>query len=896
MDWQWRADVENAAYEELRSACLENNVLAAPDFTKQFYADSDASDDGKGHVIFQLKNPELPDTLDNRNVISYFSKAWPPNMRGKPPYYLEADALITCIERATYYSRATKYPLIVYCDQAALQWIKTASKGAVTAWRIERLNGLNYEVKYKPGKINVVADALSRYPMIGPRQLSRTGIAATLDLLLDKLPPPTTTTRVWFWAANDTDALWPAMRTWCTSTKSRLIRASPPRGPPNKTWSLAIVIPRAERAVETVRDILHDGRSCAVLVPADLVHRIPQNNDGSMDQNLAATVDNMRKIHFMHSGMTWLISNSIGLYHGEVHNSEPNSSTTPPAPPGANGKFSASVGTLEAWIKEQLASLKGEGLDKDENLATRVSGLTVYTGKDNIAKIYVPKQRRQALFKWFHETVCHLSGRKTHSILSKYYFWPKSHSDCKKWYHECPECELTKAKRNNMHSMYRAKQARLPRSRWGMDFYSIGNKTNRVEVLGMIDLDSLWVELACLDTRAADGVADAVRDKILFRHGTPDQIHSDHAREFVGKALTSLARKHGYMNTTTGGYCPTGNSTIESFWRFLGICIRKDDKEYDQPDVHLQRMAWAWNITESDSLSCSPFQVMAGSEPRALPATAMRGAWCAPPETDMNKKIDTAAVIANTSTYVKVAAAHADHMRRVNAAKLNEQGRVLKNLPVGKYVKIYAPPSHDEAVKRSRKQKHIAQFRGPLKIIERPTPTTFVLSDYFDEKRRFRRHISNVRRWVGPLPSKTDKKNGIPPPVGTEDITTNSFIVVTDTPDDNDMFLCKVNSIDDSKINVWGYGSSSKNQLSATFKPIFTSKHKSTGKEAIHLSKPRKSKTHTAPTPWTWTIATADIDLVHATAVGISAAGKLNKASKKAIKNLKPRTRPTASK
>ena len=94
-------------------------------------------------------------------------------MRGKPPYYLEADALITCIERATYYSRATKYPLIVYCDQAALQWIKTASKGAVTAWRIERLNGLNYEVKYKPGKINVVADALSRYPMIGPRQLGR---------------------------------------------------------------------------------------------------------------------------------------------------------------------------------------------------------------------------------------------------------------------------------------------------------------------------------------------------------------------------------------------------------------------------------------------------------------------------------------------------------------------------------------------------------------------------------------------------------------------------------------------------------------------------------------------------------------------------------------------------
>ena len=129
---------ERRVYEALRSACLQNKVLAAPDFTKQFFADSDASDDGKGHVIFQLKDPELGDTLSNRNIISYFSKAWPDNMRGKPPYYLEADALITCVERASYYSRATAYPLVVYCDQAPLQWIKTASKGAVTAWRIKR--------------------------------------------------------------------------------------------------------------------------------------------------------------------------------------------------------------------------------------------------------------------------------------------------------------------------------------------------------------------------------------------------------------------------------------------------------------------------------------------------------------------------------------------------------------------------------------------------------------------------------------------------------------------------------------------------------------------------------------------------------------------------------------
>ena len=228
-------------------------------------------------------------------------------------------------------------------------------------------------------------------------------------------------------------------------------------------------------------------------------------------------------------------------------------------------------------------------------------------------------------------------------------------------------------------------------------------------------------------------------------------------------------------------------------------------------------------------------------------------------------------------------------MRRATAERLNKTGRLLKQLKVGSYVKIYAPPSHEEAVRRKRKQKHICQFRGPLKIIERPSETTFVLSDYFDEKRHYRRHVSNVRRWIGPLPSKTDKTHGIAPPVGTEDINVDGFIITIDEPGDDEMFLCKVMSIDDSQITVWGYGSCSKNQLKASFKPVYTSTKLKTGQEAIHIGKPRKLKTHSAPTPWTWTIATAETaDLVKATNIVVSKAGKFNKKTKALIKALKP--------
>ena len=142
--------------------------------------------------------------------------------------------------------------------------------------------------------------------------------------------------------------------------------------------------------------------------------------------------------------------------------------------------------------------------------------------------------------------------------------WPTMRSDVTKWYEACPVCELSKAARNKAHGRFRAVQPGPPRSRWGMDYYGVGDG----HVLGLIDLDSRWVELAYHDNRSAALTADTIRERILHRHGTPAEIRSDHAREFIGSILTLLAQTEGYMRTTTGGYSATGNATIERFWRF----------------------------------------------------------------------------------------------------------------------------------------------------------------------------------------------------------------------------------------------------------------------------------------------------------------------------------------
>ena len=131
----------------------------------------DASDDGKGVQLYQLKDPTLKDTPDNRATIAYYSKAWLPPMAKRLAYYKEADVLITGLTLARPYADASPFPITAWTDHAPLQWIKTAAKGPVTGWRIENLAGMDYIIKYRPGPQNHVPDALSRYPFIGPKRL-----------------------------------------------------------------------------------------------------------------------------------------------------------------------------------------------------------------------------------------------------------------------------------------------------------------------------------------------------------------------------------------------------------------------------------------------------------------------------------------------------------------------------------------------------------------------------------------------------------------------------------------------------------------------------------------------------------------------------------------------------
>ncbi|XP_058784831.1 uncharacterized protein LOC131659692 [Vicia villosa] len=139
-----------AAFTELQRRMTDMPVLSLPDFTKKFIVETDASGVAIGAVLSQDGHP-----------IAYFSKKLCPRMQAASVYVREMFAVTEAIKKWRQYLIGQEFH--IYTDQKSLrnlllQKIQTPEQ---QKWA-SKLQGFNFEIFYKPGKSNLVADALSR--------------------------------------------------------------------------------------------------------------------------------------------------------------------------------------------------------------------------------------------------------------------------------------------------------------------------------------------------------------------------------------------------------------------------------------------------------------------------------------------------------------------------------------------------------------------------------------------------------------------------------------------------------------------------------------------------------------------------------------------------------------
>lgn len=144
-------------FEELKSRLTTAPVLAYADFTKPFVLEVDASHGGLGAVLSQEQDGKV-------RPVAYASRSLRPNERNLSNYSsmkLEFLALKWAMtERFREYLLGNR--CIVYTDNNPLSHLATAQLGATEQRWAAQLAAFDFDLKYRSGKSNVNADALSR--------------------------------------------------------------------------------------------------------------------------------------------------------------------------------------------------------------------------------------------------------------------------------------------------------------------------------------------------------------------------------------------------------------------------------------------------------------------------------------------------------------------------------------------------------------------------------------------------------------------------------------------------------------------------------------------------------------------------------------------------------------
>ncbi|GJY11873.1 putative reverse transcriptase domain-containing protein [Tanacetum coccineum] len=168
-DWGEKAE---AAFQLLKKKLCSAPILALPKESENFVVYCDASHKGLGAVLMQKEK-----------VIAYTSRQLKVHEKNYTTHDLELGAVVFALKMWRHYLYGTK--CVVFTDHKSLQHILDQKELNMRQRRwLELLSDYDCEIRYHPGKANVVADALSRKERSKPLRVR--ALVMTIGLNLPK--------------------------------------------------------------------------------------------------------------------------------------------------------------------------------------------------------------------------------------------------------------------------------------------------------------------------------------------------------------------------------------------------------------------------------------------------------------------------------------------------------------------------------------------------------------------------------------------------------------------------------------------------------------------------------------------------------------------------------------
>nr|GEY67193.1 putative reverse transcriptase domain-containing protein [Tanacetum cinerariifolium] len=166
-DW---GEKEEAVFQLIKQKLCSAPILALPKGSKNFIVYCDASHKGLGAVLMQ-----------NEKVIAYASRQLKIHEKNYKTHDLELGVVVFALKMWRHYLYGTR--CTVYTDHKSLQHILDQKELNMRQRRwLELLSDYDCDIRYHPGKANVVADALSRKERSRPLRVRVLVITMGLNL------------------------------------------------------------------------------------------------------------------------------------------------------------------------------------------------------------------------------------------------------------------------------------------------------------------------------------------------------------------------------------------------------------------------------------------------------------------------------------------------------------------------------------------------------------------------------------------------------------------------------------------------------------------------------------------------------------------------------------------
>lgn len=244
-----------------------------------------------------------------------------------------------------------------------------------------------------------------------------------------------------------------------------------------------------------------------------------------------------------------------------------------------------------------------------------------------LGRVVVPRTLVGKIIKSFHDApyAGHLGVNKTKLRIAASYFWKGMRRDIRRYCAACEACCLRKSPKNMAPAPLQVfQEVTEPFERTAMDIMGplpVSTAGNRY-ILMFIDHLTRYAEAIALPDQKADTVARAFVERIILRHGVPQQLLTDRGSNFTSQLMREVYQLLGIKKLQTTPYHPQCNGAVErlnhTVATMLSHYVARDQRDWD---TWLPYATFAYNSAVHEGTKEAPFFLLHGRHP-TVPGTA----------------------------------------------------------------------------------------------------------------------------------------------------------------------------------------------------------------------------------------------------------------------------------